>query len=52
MKALITKTKNGQFHFSLTGGNGRKIAQSETYTSMGSLLKTLKKYFPEFKIKK
>lgn len=50
MKAIITKTKNGQFRFNLTGGNGEKIATGETYTHKAKVLKTLNKYFPLFPV--
>lgn len=49
-KALLTKTKNGQYRFNLTGDNGEKIATSETYKTKAKALKTLNKYFAEFQI--
>lgn len=48
MKATITKTRNRQFRFNLTGTNGEKVATSETYTRKAKALQTIKKYFPSF----
>lgn len=50
MKAVIRKTKNGQFRFNLTGSNGEKIATSETYTRLAKAIQTIAKYFPLFEI--
>lgn len=50
MKAILRKTRNNQFRFNLVGNNGEKIATSETYTSKAMAKKTLKKYFPKFKL--
>lgn len=50
MKAMIKKTKNGQYRFNLVARNGEKIATGETYTRKRNLKKTLSKYFPQFKI--
>ena len=35
----LTKSSNGQFHFSLKAGNGEKILSSEMYESKASALK-------------
>lgn len=45
MKAILSKTKNKQFRFNLTGLNGEKIATSETYTRKAKALQTLRTYF-------
>jgi uncharacterized protein YegP (UPF0339 family) len=50
MKAIIKKTKSGEFRFNLTGNNGEKIATSETYKSKQMAVKTLTKCFPEYEI--
>ncbi len=49
-KAIIHKTKNGQFRFNLIAKNGEIIATSETYTRRSSAKKVLKKHFPDFNI--
>lgn len=50
MKAILTKTRNSQWRFNLTGKNGEKIATSETYKTKTKAVKTIKKYFCKFKI--
>jgi len=37
-KFVLTKTKNGQYHFVLKAGNGETIAQSETYKSKAAAM--------------
>jgi uncharacterized protein YegP (UPF0339 family) len=37
-KFVLTKSKNGQFHFVLKAGNGETIAQSEMYKSKAAAL--------------
>jgi len=49
MTATIKKAVNKQFFFVLKGRNGRVIATGETYKRKATLLKTLDRYFPQFK---
>ena len=37
-KFVLTKSKNGQYHFVLKAGNGETIAQSEMYSSKAAAL--------------
>lgn len=50
MKAIIKKTKSGEFRFNLVGDNGEKIATSETYKTKQMATKTLTKCFPVFEV--
>lgn len=50
MKAILKKTRNGQFRFNLTGLNGEKVATSEAYTRYAKAIQTIKKYFSEFEV--
>lgn len=42
--------KTKQWHFSLIGENGKKVGTGETYKRQGTMVKTIKKYFPGFRI--
>ena len=48
--AHLKPTRNGQFRFNLHGDNHEIIATSEAYTSQAMAVKTLKKYFPSFRL--
>lgn len=37
-KFVVTKGKNGQYHFNLKAGNGETIATSESYKSKAAAL--------------
>lgn len=47
-KAILKKTRNGQFRFNLIGLNNEPIATSETYTRKAKAVKTLNVYFQSF----
>jgi len=50
MKAVIKKTRNGQWRFNLIANNGEKVATGETYTRKAKAIQTLKECFPKFDI--
>ena len=50
MKAIIKKSKNGEFRFNLLGDNGEKIATSEAYKTKQMAVKTLTNCFPAFEV--
>lgn len=39
--------KNGQWFFRLVARNGKTIAQSEGYKRKGSMMKTIKRFWPK-----
>lgn len=42
MKFTISKSKNGEYYFTLRARNGQVIAQSETYHNRKDCIKTIK----------
>jgi len=47
MKKEIIESKDGQWYCILKARNGQVLFTSETYKNKRSILKVLKKYFPD-----
>jgi len=50
-KAIIAKSVNGQYWYTLRGDNGEILMTSELIKSKANVKKVLGKYFPDFPIK-